>query len=47
MYDTGQVVPPAKFKAWIETERALYAPIAPFLPQYATSYLPEPIHRAG
>jgi cytochrome c oxidase subunit 2 len=47
MYDTGQVVPPAKFKAWIEAERALYAPIAPFLPQYATSYLPEPIHRAG
>jgi cytochrome c oxidase subunit 2 len=47
MYDTGEVVPEAKFKSWIAGQRALYAPIARYLPPYSTSYLPEPAQRAG
>jgi cytochrome c oxidase subunit 2 len=47
MFDTGQVVTPAAFTAWIKEQKALYAPVTALLPPYATSYLPEPAHRAG
>ena len=47
MFDTGQVVPPAQFTAWIKTEQNVFAPLAKYLPPYATSYLPKPVHRAG
>ncbi len=47
MFDTGQVVPPAQFSAWIAQQRTYYAPLAKYLPPYATSYLPEPAVRAG
>jgi cytochrome c oxidase subunit II len=47
MFDTGQVVTPAAFTAWIAQQAKLYAPIQKFLPPYALSYLPDPVHRAG
>ena len=47
MFDTGRVVPAAEFTAWIAKERTYYAPIEQYLPKYATSYLPEPVDRAG
>ena len=47
MFDTGQVVPQAQFASWIAQEQATYQPIEQYLPKYATSYLPEPVHRAG
>jgi cytochrome c oxidase subunit 2 len=47
MFDTGEVVTPAAFAAWIKTEQNLFAPLDKYLPPYATSYLPEPVHRAG
>ncbi len=47
MFDTGQVVTPAAFKAGSRQQAKLYAPIEKFLPPYALSYLPDPAHRAG
>ena len=41
MFDTGQVVEPATFTAWIKQQK-VFAPVARYLPPYATSYLPEP-----
>ena len=42
MFDTGQVVPPAEFDAWIKQQQAYFAPVAKYLPPYATTYLPDP-----
>jgi cytochrome c oxidase subunit 2 len=47
MFDTGQVVDPAAFAAWIKRQRAYFAPVQKYLPPYATSYLPDPARRAG
>jgi cytochrome c oxidase subunit II len=47
MFDTGRIVPQAQFTAWIAQERSTYASLLRYLPPYATSYLPEPTHRAG
>ncbi len=47
MYDTGEVVTPAAFRTWIAEQRAVYAPVARYLPHYSLTYLPEPTHRAG
>jgi cytochrome c oxidase subunit II len=47
MFDTGRIVPQAQFATWIKQEQAVYEPLLKYLPKYATSYLPEPVHRAG
>jgi cytochrome c oxidase subunit 2 len=47
MFDKGSVVTPENFAKWIRTEQNVFAPIKQYLPKYATSYLPEPVHRAG
>jgi cytochrome c oxidase subunit II len=47
MFDTGRVVPQAQFAAWIKSQRADFAPVAKYLPPYATTYYPEPDRRAG
>jgi cytochrome c oxidase subunit 2 len=47
MFDTGQVVPPAQFAAWIKQQQAYFAPVAKYLPPYSTGYLPDPQLRAG
>ena len=47
MFDTGHVVDPQAFAAWIKRQQAYFAPVMRYLPKYATSYLPDPGHRAG
>jgi cytochrome c oxidase subunit II len=47
MFDTGQVVDSAQFAAWIKQQQAYFAPVAKYLPKYATSYFPDPQGRAG
>src|SRR5579884_1658937 len=47
MFDTGQVVPKQQFASWLARQKQLFAPVAKFLPPYATSYLPDPQERAG
>jgi cytochrome c oxidase subunit 2 len=47
MFDTGQVVTPAKFAAWIKTQQSYFEPVAKYLPRYSKSYLPDPQLRAG
>jgi cytochrome c oxidase subunit 2 len=47
MFDTGQVVPPARFASWIKTQQAYFAPVMKYLPAYSTKYLPDPQLRAG
>jgi cytochrome c oxidase subunit II len=47
MFDTGQVVPPDRFTAWIDQQRAYFGPVLEYLPPYAPSYLPDPQLRAG
>jgi cytochrome c oxidase subunit 2 len=45
MFDNGRVVSGADFAAWIRGEQRLFAPVAPYLPAYATSYSPDPQRR--
>jgi cytochrome c oxidase subunit II len=47
MFDTGQVVPQTQFASWLKRQQQIFAPVAKFLPPYATSYLPDPQERAG
>ncbi len=45
MFDSGKVVSDAQFAAWIRGEQRLFAPVARYLPAYATSYSPDPQRR--
>jgi len=45
MFDNGRVVSGADFAAWIRGEQRLFAPVARYLPAYATSYSPNPQRR--
>jgi cytochrome c oxidase subunit II len=47
MFDTGRVVPMAKFTAWVKSQQADFAPVAKYLPKYSTTYFPDPQRRAG
>jgi cytochrome c oxidase subunit 2 len=47
MFDTGQVVDSTAFASWIKQQQSLFAPVAKYLPPYATTYLPDPQRRAG
>jgi cytochrome c oxidase subunit II len=47
MFDTGQVVPPAQFTAWIKQQQSYFEPVAKYLPPYSNAYLPDPQLRAG
>jgi cytochrome c oxidase subunit II len=47
MYDTGRVVTPAAFQAWIAARRVQFAPVSRYLPPYSRTYSPDPTYRAG
>ena len=47
MFDTGQVVDTGQFASWIKRQQTYFAPVAKYLPKYATTYLPDPQRRAG
>jgi cytochrome c oxidase subunit 2 len=47
MFETGRVVSPAEFHAWIKQQQALYQPIAKYLPGFREEYLPAPVRRGG
>jgi cytochrome c oxidase subunit II len=47
MFETGRVVPQAQFLAWIKQQQQNFAPVAKYLPVYATTYTPDPQRRAG
>jgi cytochrome c oxidase subunit 2 len=47
MFDTGKVVSPTDFAAWIQQQKTAFAPVQQYLPPYALSYLPDPLRRAG
>jgi cytochrome c oxidase subunit 2 len=45
MFDTGHVVSPVAFVAWVKEQQRLFAPVQKYLPKYATKYIPEPLRR--
>jgi cytochrome c oxidase subunit II len=45
MFDTGHIVSPAAFGVWIAEQQRRFAPVAKYLPKYATKYIPEPLRR--
>jgi cytochrome c oxidase subunit 2 len=47
MYDTGRVVSPSQFHAWVSAQQALYRPSAKYLPGFRKQYLPTPVRRGG
>jgi cytochrome c oxidase subunit 2 len=47
MFDKGQVVPKSQFASWLKRQRAAFAPVMQYLPKYSTSYIPQPLLRAG
>ena len=47
MFDTGKVVSPAAFHAWIARQRKIFGPVSKRLPKYETHYFPEPERRGG
>ncbi|HEV7134785.1 MAG TPA: cytochrome c oxidase subunit II [Gaiellaceae bacterium] len=47
MTETGHVVPPAQFAAWIKQQQQNFAPVAKYLPPYSNTYSPDPQRRAG
>jgi hypothetical protein len=47
MFDTGKVVGPAAFVAWVNNQQSTFVPVAKYLPPYSTTYLPDPQRRAG
>jgi cytochrome c oxidase subunit 2 len=47
MHNTGVVMTPAAFAAWIRQQQVLNAPATKTLPPYSTHYFPDPLRRAG
>ena len=47
MFNNGHVVPQAEFTAWVKSQQNAFAPVAKYLPPYATTYYPDPQRRAG
>ncbi len=47
MFDTGYVVPSARFAAWIAVQQRRFAPATKALPPYARQYFPQPTRRGG
>jgi cytochrome c oxidase subunit 2 len=47
MFDSGVVVPKARFATWIAQQRLLYAPATRNLPPYSKTYFPAPLRRGG
>ncbi len=47
MYDTGQIVGPAAFAAWVNSQQQVFQSVARYMPPYRTTYAPDPQRRAG
>jgi cytochrome c oxidase subunit 2 len=47
MHNTGVVMSPAGFAAWIRQQQVANAPATKVLPPYSTHYFPNPVRRAG
>ncbi len=47
MFQTGEIVTPQAFAAWIASERMPELPNLRYLPPYGKTYYPEPLRRAG
>jgi cytochrome c oxidase subunit II len=47
MFETGQVVRPSAFNAWITQQRVQYAPATKLLEPYSKQYFPDPQRRGG
>ena len=47
MYDTGAVVSPATFTAWVHGQQKVFASVARYVPPYSTTYAPAPPGRSG
>ena len=47
MFDTGRVVTPAAFSAWIAEQQRKFAPASKVLPPYSRVYEPAPTRRGG
>jgi cytochrome c oxidase subunit 2 len=47
MFNNGRIVDATTFAAWAKQAKANFAPIAKYVPPYATTYLPDPQRRAG
>ncbi len=47
MYDTGSVVAPAVFAAWVHGQQKVFQAVAKYMPPYSTTYEPQPERRAG
>jgi cytochrome c oxidase subunit II len=47
MYNSGRVVPRARFASWIAQQQRQYAPATRNLPPYSKTYFPNPQRRSG
>ncbi len=47
MFDTGHVVAPSTFTAWIAARKKQFTPVSKYLPDYSETYSPDPQYRAG
>jgi cytochrome c oxidase subunit 2 len=47
MFDTGHVVAPTQFAAWIQQQQRQFLPIRKSVPPYSPEYFPDPQRRAG
>jgi cytochrome c oxidase subunit 2 len=47
MFSTGRVVAAPVFAAWVKQQQKLFASVHKYMPNYATTYFPDPQRRAG
>jgi len=47
MFSTGRVMPATQFAAWVKQQQHTFAAVHKYMPNYATTYYPDPQRRAG
>ena len=47
MFSTGRVVAAPAFASWVKQQQKLFASVHKYMPNYATTYFPDPQRRAG
>jgi cytochrome c oxidase subunit 2 len=47
MFDTGRIVTPSAFDAFVKSQSQFVSPVTKYLPKFSGKYLPDPAFRAG
>jgi len=47
MFDTGRIVSPSAFAAFVKSQSQFVSPVTKYLPSFSGKYLPDPAFRAG